>query len=61
MYLSLYRRYEPGEAADAVGGKHPHVLSCVMELEAEWKIALERSQCVLFDDDAKNIKVRVRG
>ena len=44
-----------------MGGKHPHVLSCVMELEAEWKIALERSQCVLFDDDAKNIKVRVRG
>jgi hypothetical protein len=51
-------KYEPGEEADEKKGKHSHILSCMMELKAERGVELSAGECILFDDDEKNIVVR---
>ena len=38
-------------------GKHPHIVSCLMQLEKERGVKLELNQCLLIDDDIKNIHV----
>ena len=38
-------------------GKHPHIVSCMMELEAERGVKIGLDNCILFDDDIKNIEI----
>jgi hypothetical protein len=53
---NAYWEYEPADDVCSQG-KHPHIVSCTMELADKKGVSLELGECVLFDDDPKNIEI----